>query len=343
MTTSFRLLRRALCLGCLVLLSGTAVHAQIRSGSDSDYPAHPVRLVVPFPPGASPNDIIGRLIARQWSEGLGQQVVVDNRAGAGGTIGTELVTKSTPDGYTLLISSTTITTSPNLYKSLGYDVARDLQPITLVAAAPMLLFVHPSVPAKTAKEFIAYAKSKPGELNFGSGGNGTVPHFAGEMLKSMSGIQMHHVPYKGGSPAVAALLAGEVKVFIDTPTATLGFAKQGKLRVLAVAEKKRIALLPDLPTLDESGVPGFEMRVWYGFFAPAKTPKAIIARLHAETIKALGTEEVKVATEDVGDRADRQSAGGLSAAGTLRAGALAQGGAGGGDQAGVMHPIIEFR
>ncbi|MPZ47690.1 MAG: tripartite tricarboxylate transporter substrate binding protein [Betaproteobacteria bacterium] len=297
--------RMSMLLTCLLVqsLAATAV-AQERSAAT--WPTHPVRLVVPFPPGASPNDIIGRLIARQWSEGLGQQVVVDNRAGAGGTIGTEQVTKSNPDGYTLLISSTTITTSPNLYKSLGYDVARDLQPITMVAAAPMLLYVHPSVPAKTAKEFLAYAKSKPGELNFGSGGNGTVPHFAGEMLKSMTGIQMQHVPYKGGSPAVAALLAGEVKVFIDTPTATLGFAKQGKLRVLAVAEKKRIALLPDLPTLDESGVPGFEMRIWYGFFAPAKTPQAIVARLHAETVKALGTEEVKsrlttLGTEAVGN------------------------------------------
>jgi tripartite-type tricarboxylate transporter receptor subunit TctC len=288
-----------------MLLSCTGVHAQTSSGSDAAYPTHPVRLVVPFPPGASPNDIIGRLIAQKWSEGLGQQVVVDNRAGAGGTIGTELVTKANPDGYTLLVSSTTITTSPNLYRSLGYDVGRDLQPITLVAAAPMLLYVHPSVPAKTAKEFLAYARSKPGELNFGSGGNGTVPHFAGEMLKSMTGIQMQHVPYKGGSPAVAALLAGEVKVFIDTPTATLGFAKQGKLRLLAVAEKKRIALLPELPTLDESGVPGFEMRVWYGFFAPARTPNPIIARLHAETVKALGTEEVKsrlatLGTEPIG-------------------------------------------
>jgi tripartite-type tricarboxylate transporter receptor subunit TctC len=283
---------------CFAQIPAQNVHAQERS--EAAWPTRPVRLVVPFPPGASPNDIIGRLIARQWSEGLGQQVVVDNRAGAGGTIGTELVAKSNPDGYTLLISSTTLTTSPNLYRSLGYDVARDLQPITLVAAAPMLLFVHPSVPAKTAKEFLAYARSKPDELNFGSGGNGTVPHFAGEMLKSMTGIRMNHVPYKGGSPAVAALLGGEVKVFIDTPTATLGFAKQGKLRVLAVAEKERIALLPDLPTLHESGVPGFEMRIWYGFFAPAKTPRSIVERLHGETVKALGAEEVKARLATLG-------------------------------------------
>ncbi len=296
---------RGMLLACVLVQPLATALAQERSGADAAWPTRPVRLVVPFPSGASPNDIIGRLIAHQWSESLGEQVVVDNRAGAGGTIGTGLVAKSSPDGYTLLISSTTLTTSPNLYKNLGYDVARDLQPITMVAAAPMLLFVHPSVPVKTAKEFLDYAKSKPGELNFGSGGNGTVPHFAGEMLKSMTGIKMQHVPYKGGSPAVAALLAGEVKVYIDTPTATLRFAKQGKLRVLAVAEKKRIALLPELPTLDESGVPGFEMRIWYGFFAPAKTPQHIVKRLYAETVKALDSEDVKsrlatLGTEPVG-------------------------------------------
>lgn len=272
---------------------------------DAAYPQRPVRLVVPFPPGASPNDIIGRLIARPWTESLGQQVVVDNRAGAGGTIGTELVAKSNPDGYTLLISSTTLTTSPNLYKSLGYDVGRDLQGITMIAAAPMLLLVHPAVPAKTAKEFLAYAKAHPGQLRFGSGGNGTAPHFAGEMLKSMAGVQMTHVGYKGGAPAVTALLGGEINVYIDTPTANLGFVKQGKLRALAVTDRKRTALMPELPTLDESGVPGYEMRVWYGFFAPAKTPSSVVARLHAETVKALATDEVKsrlalLGTEPVG-------------------------------------------
>jgi len=278
--------------------------AQSTTGGGA-YPARPVRLVVPFPPGASPNDIIGRLLGRPIGDSLGQQIVVDNRAGAGGTIGTDVVAKAAPDGYTLLISSTTLTTSPNLYRQLPYDVARDLQPITLIAAAPMLVFVHPSVPANTAREFIAYAKSKPGQINFSSGGSGTVPHFAGEMLNSMAGIRMNHVPYKGGAPASAALLGGEVSVYIDTPTAMLPFAKQGKVKALAVTEKKRFALFPDVPTLDESGVPGYEMRVWYGFFAPAKTPKPIVARVHAETLKALKTEEVRsrlatLGTEPVG-------------------------------------------
>jgi tripartite-type tricarboxylate transporter receptor subunit TctC len=274
------------------------------AASAQDYPARPVRLVVPFPPGASPNDIIGRLIARPVGEGLGQQVVVDNRAGAGGTIGTDVVAKSAPDGYTLLISSTTLTTSPNLYRKLPYDVARDLQPVTLITSAPMFVFVHPSVPATTAKEFIAWVRSNPGKVLFSSGGNGTVPHFAGEMLNSMAHLKMSHVAYKGGAPASAALLAGEVSVYIDTPTAMLPFAKAGKVRPLAVTEKKRSALMPDIPTLDESGVPGYEMRVWYGTFAPAKTPKAIVARWHAETAKAIRTEEVRSRLATLGTTPD---------------------------------------
>jgi len=288
----------SVCVLCCALFSAQQLHAQA-------YPTRPIRLVVPFPPGASPNDIIGRLLARPIGDSLGQQVVVDNRAGAGGTIGTDVVAKASPDGYTLLISSTTLTTSPNLYRSLPYDVARDLQPITMIASAPMLVFVHPSVPANTAKEFIAYAKTKPGQINFSSGGSGTVPHFAGEMLNSMAGLKMTHVPYKGGAPASAALLGGEVLVYIDTPTAMMPFAKQGKVKALAVTEKKRFAVFPDVPTLDESGVPGYEMRVWYGFFAPAKTPKPIVARWHEETAKALKTDEVRsrlaiLGTEPVG-------------------------------------------
>jgi tripartite-type tricarboxylate transporter receptor subunit TctC len=257
------------------------------------YPSRPIRLLVPFPPGASPNDIIGRLIGRQLADSMGQQVVVDNRAGAGGTIGADIVAKSNPDGYTLLITSTTFTISPNVYRQLPYDALRDFQPITTIASAPMMLFVHPSVPASNVKEFIAYAKAKPGQLNFGSGGNGTVPHFAGEMLKSMTGIQMNHIPYKGGAPATAALLGGEIMVYLDTPTAMLQFVQQGKVKVLAVAGKQRSALLPDLPTLDEAGVPGYEIRVWYGFFAPAKTPLAIARKIYGETVKALEVAEVK--------------------------------------------------
>jgi tripartite-type tricarboxylate transporter receptor subunit TctC len=292
----------SVCVLCCALSGVQPVYAQA-------YPSRPVRLVVPFPPGASPNDIIGRLLGRPVGESLGQQIVVDNRAGAGGTIGTDVVAKANPDGYTLLISSTTLTTSPNLYRQLPYDVARDLQPITLLASAPMLVFVHPSVPANNARDFIAWAKTKPGQINYSSGGSGTVPHFAGAMLNSMAGIKMNHVPYKGGAPASAALLGGEVSVYIDTPTAMMPFAKQGKVKALAVAEKKRFAVFPDVPTLDESGVPGYEMRVWYGFFAPAKTPKPIVAKFHEETVKALKTDDVRsrlatLGTEPVGSGPD---------------------------------------
>lgn len=268
--------------------------------ANSAYPSRSIRLVVPFPPGASPNDIIGRLIGRQLTDSLGQQVVVDNRAGAGGTIGTDVVAKANPDGHTILITSTTVTMSPNVYSRLPYDVAKDLQPITMIASAPMLVFIHPAIPANTVKEFVAHVRSKPGQLNFSSGGNGTVPHFAGELLKSMAGIQMSHVPYKGGAPASAALISGEVSVYIDTPTAMLQFVRQGKVKALAVTEKKRFTLLPEVPTLDEAGVPGYELRVWYGFFAPAKTPKPVVERLHRETARALNAEEVKSRLSGIG-------------------------------------------
>jgi tripartite-type tricarboxylate transporter receptor subunit TctC len=257
------------------------------------YPSRPIRLVVPFPAGASPNDIIARLVGRQISESVGQQVIVDNRAGAGGTIGSDIVAKAAPDGYTVLINSTTFTISPNVYRQLPFDLTRDFQPITTIAQAPMMLMVHPAVPAGTLKEFLAYARAKPDQLKFGSGGNGTVPHFAGEMLKSMARIQMSHVPYKGGSPAVAALLGGEVNVYIDTPTAVLPLVQQGRLRALAVTTKERAAFLPELPTLDEAGVPGYEMRVWYGFYAPAKTPQPVVQTFHREVVKALENAEVK--------------------------------------------------
>jgi len=257
------------------------------------YPARPIRLVVPFPAGASPNDIIGRLIGRQLSESLGQQVIVDNRAGAGGNIGADIVAKAAPDGYTVLIHSTTLTISPNVYRQVPFEITRDFQPITMIAQAPMMLMVHPSIPVNSVKDFIAFARAKPEHLKFGSGGNGTAPHFSGEMLKAMAGIPMSHVPYKGGAPAMSALLGGEVNVYLDTPTATLPFVQQGKLKALAVTTKQRAAFLPDLPTLDEAGVPGYEMRVWYGFFAPAKTPAPIVVKFYKEVAKAVDDPDVK--------------------------------------------------
>ena len=273
-------------------------------GADA-YPTRPIRIVVPFPPGASPNDITARLLAPKLSERLHQQVVVDNRPGAAGTIGTDIVTKSTPDGYTLLINSTTLTIVPNAYKTLAFDPARDLAPITMVAAAPQLVMIHPSVPANSIKELIAYVKARPGQFKFSSGGNGTVPHLAGELLNHMAGLDMVHVPYKGGAPAASALLGGEVSMYIDTPTGSLGMIKAGKVRVLGVASKTRTPLLPDVPTVAEAGLPGYELPIWYGFFAPAKTPRAIVQRLFEDLRIALAAPDVHekftaMGTETVG-------------------------------------------
>jgi tripartite-type tricarboxylate transporter receptor subunit TctC len=284
---------RALLLALVITLPSAPSTLNAAPSASDAYPTRPIRLVVPFPAGASPNDIIGRLVGRQLGESMGQQVIVDNRAGAGGTIGSDIVAKASPDGYTVLINSTTFTIAPNVYRQVPFDLTRDFQPITTIASAPMMLMVHPSVPASNVKEFLAYARAKPDQLKFGSGGNGTVPHFSGEMLKSMARIQMSHVPYKGGAPAIAALLGGEVNVYIDTPTATLPLVQQGKLKALAVTTKQRAAFMPDLPTLDEAGVTGYEMRVWYGFFAPAKTPQPVVQKFYREVAKALEVPEVK--------------------------------------------------
>jgi tripartite-type tricarboxylate transporter receptor subunit TctC len=286
-------------------LSPASAAQHDKSAKAATYPNRPIRIVVPFPPGASPNDITARLLAPKLSEQLHQQVVVDNRPGAAGTIGTDIVTKSTPDGHTLLINSTTLTIVPNAYKSLAFDPVKDLAPITMVAAAPQLVMVHPSVPASSMKELIAYVKARPGQFKFSSGGNGTVPHLAGELLNHMAGLQMVHVPYKGGAPAASALLGGEVSMYIDTATGSLGMIKAGKVKVLGVASKARTPLLPDVPTVEEAGLPGYELRIWYGFFAPAKTPRPIVQRLYEEFRTALALPDIQsrftaMGTETVG-------------------------------------------
>ena len=283
-----------------LLAQSALTAAWAAEGGAAAYPNRSIRLVVPFPPGASPNDIVGRLIGRHITESIGQQIVVDNRAGAGGTIGADVVAKANPDGYTLLVTSTTLTISPNVYRKLPYDVDKDLQPVTMIASAPMLIFVNTAVPANTLQELIAYVKARPGQFNFSSGGNGTVPHFAGELLNFMAKTRMTHVPYKGGAPASAAMIGGEVSMYIDTPTAMLQFVKQGKIKALGVAAKQRFALLPEVPTMEEAGLPGYEIRVWYGFFVPAKTPRAIVDKLHNETVRALGTDDVKARLAAIG-------------------------------------------
>ena len=256
------------------------------------YPSKAIRLVVPFAPGGS-NDIMARLIAQKFSESFGQPVVVDNRPGASGVIGTDIAAKAAPDGYTLLVMSLTLTVNASLFKKLPYDTAKDLTPVTLIASAPLMLVVHPSLPAKSVKELIAHAKANPGKLNFGSGGPGSTPHLAGEMLRTMAGLQMTHVPYKGGAPALADLVGGQIQLMLENIPSTLPFARSGKLRALAVTSLKRSAIVQDLPTLDEAGLKGYELIGWNGLFVPTGTPPTIVTYLHGETVTALAQPDMK--------------------------------------------------
>jgi tripartite-type tricarboxylate transporter receptor subunit TctC len=279
-------LRSVLWAAALSACVSSGVHAQ------GTYPDKPIRLVVPFAPGGS-NDIMARIIAQKFSASFGQQVIVDNRGGASGIIGTDIVAKAASDGYTLLMMSLTLAVNPSLYKKLPYDTEKDLAPVSLVASAPLILVVHPSLPVKSLKDFIAHAKPNPGKFNFGSGGPGTTPHLAGEMLKSMAGLQMTHIPYKGGGPALADLVGGQLQLMLENIPSTLPFVKSGKLRVLALSGLKRSALVPDVPTLDEAGLKGYEIVGWNGLFLPAGTQTAIVTRLHAETVKALALPDIK--------------------------------------------------
>jgi tripartite-type tricarboxylate transporter receptor subunit TctC len=260
--------------------------------AQKSYPNKAIRMIVPFAPGGS-NDIMGRLVAAKLTESMGQQVVVDNRPGASGIVGTDLAAKAAPDGYTVLVMSLTFTVNPSIRSKLPYDTEKDLVPVTLIASAPLILVVHPSLPVKSVKEFIAYAKANPGKLNFGSGGPGSTPHLAGEMLKTMAGLEMTHVPYKGGGPALADLLGGQIQLMLENIPSTLPFVKSGKLRVLAVTSKKRSPTVPDVPTLDEAALKGYELTGWNGLFVPRGTPRAIVNQLHAETVKALAAPDVK--------------------------------------------------
>jgi tripartite-type tricarboxylate transporter receptor subunit TctC len=266
-------------------------HAQMEKASTA-YPTKAIRLIVPFAPGGS-NDIMARLIGQKFSEAFGQQVVADNRAGASGIIGTDIAAKAAPDGYTLLMMSLTFAVNPSLFRKLPYDTQKDLTPVTLVASAPLMLVVHPSIPAKSVQELVAYAKANPGKLNFGSGGPGTTPHLAGEMLKMMIGAQMTHVPYKGGGPALADLMGGQIQLMLENIPSTLPLAKSGKLRALAVTALTRSLLVPDLPTLDEAGLKGYEIVGWNGLFVPTGTPRAIVNLLHTTTAKALEQRDLK--------------------------------------------------
>jgi tripartite-type tricarboxylate transporter receptor subunit TctC len=257
------------------------------------YPTKPVRLIVAFPPGGS-TDIIARLVGQRLSERLGQQVIIDNRGGAGGTIGTDMAAKATPDGYTLTMGTTsTHVIAPAAYTNLKYDPIKDFQPITLVASTPYLLVVHPSVKATSLKEFIAQVKSTPGKWNYASAGTGSTTHLAMEMLKTAAGIDVQHVPYNGNGPAGTAVMGGQVQALFGSMPAVLPHAKSGKVRPLAVGTAKRSPALPDVPTVAETGYPGFEVSLWLGFFAPKGTPIQIVNRLHSELVRIALSSEMK--------------------------------------------------
>jgi tripartite-type tricarboxylate transporter receptor subunit TctC len=267
--------------------------AQITSaGLGAAYPAKSIRVIVGFPPGSGA-DITARVIGAKSGEALGQQVIVDNRPGAASNIAAELSAKAPPDGYTLFIGTVANTINATLYSRLPFDFARDFAPVALTTAAPNVLVVHPSVPAKSVKELVALAKSRPGQLNFASSGTGTAPHLSGELFKAMAGVNLVHIPYKGSPPAVTDLMAGEVALMFSPSSTVLPHVKSGRLRALAVTTASRLPSLPDLPTVAESGLKGYETITWFGFVTPAKTPPAIITRLNAEIVKVLALPDVR--------------------------------------------------
>lgn len=256
------------------------------------YPAKSIRMILPFPPGA-PSDLVGRLIGQKMSEQMGQNLVADNRVGAGGNLALGLAATSPPDGYTILVTSPTIAISPALYKNLSYNAFRDFAPVARLASIENVMVVHPSVPARTLKQFVELARSKPGVLNYGSGGAGTTNHLANELLKHLEKINVVHVPYKGATQATVAAISGEVDQTIVSVASILALINQGKVRPLVVLSEKRVPNLPDVPTSKEAGFPEFTMSIWYAMFAPAGTSPEIINRLSQEAQKALESKELR--------------------------------------------------
>ena len=257
------------------------------------YPVRPIRLLVPFAPGGG-GDVVGRIVAQRLSEQLGKPLVIDNRGGAGGTLGVDMAAKAAPDGYTVLLGNVgPIALSPSLYAKLPYDPVRDFAPVTMIASFPNILVANTSLPFKSVQELVAYAKSRPGKLNFGSAGSGTSTHLAGELFKSVAGIDVVHVPYKGGAAALVDVIGGQVAYYFGTLPSSLPLAKAGKVRALGVTSLKRAPAAADLPTIAESGYPGFEMAAWYGLLVPTGTPREIVAKLNTATRAVLALSDVR--------------------------------------------------
>ena len=293
-------------MAALVACAGTA-------SAQSTYPAKAIRYVVPFPAGG-PLDIVARALGQELNKSWNQPIIIDNRPGAGGNIGADLVAKAPADGYTILMGAvSTHAINVTLYSKLPYDPVRDFAPVTLITSVPNVLVVHPSVPAISVKELIALAKAKPGQINFASGSTGSAGHLAGELFKTMAGVNMVHIPYKGAAPAVVDLLGGHVSLMFDNMSSALPNIKSGRVRALAVTTLQRSPLLPQLPTISEAGLRGFDISTWFGIFAPAGTPPDIVARLNTETVRILNTREMKerllaLGAEPAGNKPDEFAA-----------------------------------
>ena len=281
-------------IAALLLATGGAALAQ--------YPERPLRLIVPFAPGGGA-DLTSRLISQRLPDLLGRQVVVDNRAGGASNIGSEAVARAAPDGYTLLLGSLSTSVNASLFPKLSFNVLKDFEPVSLLATVPLMVVVHPSFAAQSIAELIAMAKAKPGALNYASGGLGSANHVAGELFKSMAGVQITHVPYKGGGPALADLLGGHVGLLISTVTSTHDLVKSGRLRALATTGSKRSVVAPELPTVAEAGLPGYAVEAWYGVLAPAGTPRAIVERLSGDLARILQSAEGREALRAQGAEA----------------------------------------
>jgi len=282
------------------VLAGIALLAGPGIALAQNYPVKPIRIVVPQAPG-SQSELFARMLGQEMSKGLGQPMVNDPRPGAGGAIGAEVAARSAPDGYTLLMgTNSSHAANPAIYSKLPYDAVKDFAPIALMVGMPYVLSTHPSLPVKSVKELIAFAKARPGQLNYASAGNGSTHQLCGELFKSMAKLNIVHVPYKGGPPATAGTMSGETSMLFNTVGSTHPFVANGKLRALGVTTTKRSGKLPDVPTLAESGMPGFDIMSWFGLLAPAGTPPAIVTRLNAETLKALNSPDIRKAVAATG-------------------------------------------
>ena len=288
--------------GFAVLLAAVATSAFAQG-----YPSKPAKVIVPYPPGG-PTDIVARVVSQKLSDQMGQQFIVENRPGAGGNIGAEAVAKGPADGYTLLVATTAHAINPSLFKSLGYNLTKDFAPVSQLTSGPLVIVAHPSLPAKNVQELIALGKAKPGTLNYASSGNGQSTHLSAELFATMSGIKMNHIPYKGSAPALTDVMGGQASLMFDTMLSAMPHVKNGKLKAIAVTSAARSPAAPDVPTVAESGLPGYEAIAWNGLLVPAGTPTDVVAKLNAELKKALDAPEVK----------DRFSAQGFGAAWNTR-------------------------